>query len=43
MPKNRIVENRPSYCASAASHAAWLRRIGQKARKQRSDVGKKRK
>jgi hypothetical protein len=43
MSKNKIVENRPSYCVSAASHASWLRRIGQKARKQRSDAGKKRK
>jgi len=43
MAKNKIVENRPSYCVSAASHASWLRRIGQKARKQRSDAGKKRK
>jgi ribosomal protein S26 len=41
--KNKIVTNRPSYCVSAASHATWLRRIGQKARKQRSDAGTKRK
>jgi hypothetical protein len=42
MPKNRIVKNRPSYCVSAKETASWLRRIGQKARKQRSDAGKKR-
>jgi hypothetical protein len=44
MTKNRIISNnRPSYVESAASKAASLRRYGWKARKQRSDAGKKRK
>ena len=43
MAKNRVVENRPSYCVSAARLASWLRRIGHKARKQRSDACRKRK
>ena len=43
MSKTRIVKNGPSYTESAASKAAYLRRLGYSARKQRSDAGKKRK
>ena len=43
MAKNRVIKNRPSYAESAGDKAAYLRRLGYSARKQRSDAGKKRK
>ena len=43
MAKNRIVKNKPSYCESSGDKAAYLRRLGYSARKQRSDAGTKRK